>query len=153
MSNHILNVEKLGKPIILTFDGNSLSIEGDSDNKKKGTLLPNDYYIATLNLSRFHYLPQSHYITTAGGRSCSCVGSGTSKSGIVSIINNRNILYALYNPRTNMIQINAVIPEQFNDPESTLTLNKFMYTVKNNEKEKAIQFCQLLMKSVYQGSK
>lgn len=160
MSNHTLNVEKLGKPIILMFDGSSLSIEGDStttlNNKKKGTIvLPHEYYITALHLSRFHYLPQSHYLTTPG-RSCICVptsaGPATaSKPGVVSVISNRNVLYAFYNPRTNMIQLNALIPDHVNDPESTLTLNKYMYTVKNNEKEKAIQFCQLVMKSIYQG--
>jgi hypothetical protein len=36
MSNHTLHVEKLGKPISLTFDGKNLLIQGDSNNKKKG---------------------------------------------------------------------------------------------------------------------
>lgn len=36
MSNRRLSVEKLGKPILLDFDGHNLRIEGDSDNKKRG---------------------------------------------------------------------------------------------------------------------
>lgn len=62
-----------------------------------------------------------------------------------------NILHAMYNTRTNMIQLQAVIRDQPEDVESTLDLYKFMYTVKDNGKEEAIQFCQTVMDTVYRG--
>lgn len=52
-----------------------------------------------------------------------------------------------------MIQLNAVIADQPNYPEALLELYKFMYTVKDNEKKEAIQFCQIIMDSVYKGNK
>jgi hypothetical protein len=36
MNKHTLSVEKLGKNIELTFDSNCLTIQGDSDTRKKG---------------------------------------------------------------------------------------------------------------------
>jgi uncharacterized tellurite resistance protein B-like protein len=62
-----------------------------------------------------------------------------------------NILHAMYNIRTNMIQLQAVIRDQPKDVESTLDLYKFMYTVKDNEQDQAVQFCQTIMDTVYRG--
>lgn len=64
------------------------------------------------------------------------------------LVSNTNLLYANYNDRTNMIQLSAVIPINHH-----LELNKFMYTVKDNQKEEAIQFCKVIMKHVYKGMK
>lgn len=83
-------------------------------------------------------------------RSCICIPTKNTNPTIL-YVSNKHILYATYNTRTNMIQLNALIPEHPNDPESLLYLSKFMYTVKDNEKEKAIQFCRIVMSSVYQG--
>lgn len=152
---HVLNVEKLGKAITLTYDGKSLKIEGDSDTRKKGSLLQRLYYLLFIVTRKFcfHFI---HLINAAtrSSRSCVCVpsvsASGSPNPTVVPLPNT-HILYALYNARTNMIQLHALVADHPNDPESKLELYKFMYTVKDNEKEKAIQFCQLVMDSVYQG--
>lgn len=58
-------------------------------------------------------------------------------------------MYAHYNDRTNLIQINSVIPEQ---PQAPLSIFKFMYTVKDNGAKEAIEFCKIIMNSVYKGT-
>lgn len=85
-------------------------------------------------------------------RSCICLPTANTNPASIPV-NNKHILYATYNTRTNMIQLNILVSEQPNDPKSSLYLHKFMYTVKDNEKEKAIQFCRILMSSVYQGNR
>ncbi|KAG2208311.1 hypothetical protein INT47_006167 [Mucor saturninus] len=101
-----IHVEKLGKAVVLTYDDQSLLIEGDLDTKKRG-------------LTR------------------------TEPTRII----NTHILYAHYNDRTNLIQINAVIPDQ--PTTALLNIYKFMYTVKDNGAKEAIEFCKTIMDSVY----
>lgn len=50
-----------------------------------------------------------------------------------------------------MIQIHVLIADHPKDVESTSSLYKLMYTVLDNQKEKAIQFCQSIMTNVYRG--
>jgi hypothetical protein len=85
-------------------------------------------------------------------RSCICVPTATTPINPTSLpIPHTNILHAMYNTRTNMIQLQAVIRDQPKDVESSLDLYKFMYTVKDNERDQAIQFCQTIMDTVYRG--
>lgn len=88
-------------------------------------------------------------------RSCVCVPTLTFTTRFEPTrIINTNILYAHYNDRTNLIQINAVIPDHHYPEETTLlNLFKFMYTVRDNEVKQAIQFCQDMMDCVYKGNR
>jgi hypothetical protein len=154
----ILHVEKLGKAIILTYDGKKLKIEGDSDNhRKKGTLIKRKFlflFIITKKIGLFFLHLYKTLLGSRSSRSCVCVPNGgtSSTNPTVVPVSNTNILFAMYNVRTNMIQLHALVADQPTDAESKLELYKFMYTVKDNEKEKAIEFCQIIMDSVYQGT-
>jgi sphingosine kinase len=50
-----------------------------------------------------------------------------------------------------MVQFSAVIPKEPHQPESEAQLYKFMYTVKQEEKQKAIDFCNTIITHIYKG--
>ncbi|KAG0188924.1 sphinganine kinase lcb4 [Apophysomyces sp. BC1034] len=52
-----------------------------------------------------------------------------------------------------MVQIHALVPQQQGKEDSALDLYKFMYTVDDGKKSEAIEFCDFVVKSVYQGLK
>jgi sphingosine kinase len=133
MSSNTLFVEKLGKQVQIIFDNKSLRIQSDAT------------VVAPLKKSK------------KSSRSCVCLPSGaageTTNDDLSSSlpIPHINILHANYNIRTNMVQLNALVADKPTDPESTTQLFKFMYTVKDNEQEKATEFCQNIMANVYRG--
>lgn len=133
MSTNTLFVEKLGKQVQIIFDTKSLRIQSDA------TVI----------------VPQQK--KSKKSRSCVCLptleaNDDLSSSASSSLpISHRNILHANYNVRTNMVQLNVLVADKPSDPESTTQLFKFMYTVKDNEQEKATAFCHNIMTSVYQG--
>ncbi|GAN08361.1 diacylglycerol kinase catalytic domain family protein [Mucor ambiguus] len=133
MSSNTLFVEKLGKQVQIVFDSKSLRIQSD----------------ATAIVPRQKKSKKS--------RSCVCLPTletnddpSSSPASSSLPIPHRNILHANYNARTNMVQLNTLVADKPSDPESTTQLFKFMYTVRDNEQEKATEFCQNIMTSVYQ---
>lgn len=134
MSSNTLFVEKLGKQVQIIFDNKSLRIQSDAT------------VVAPLKKK-----------SKKSSRSCVCLPSGaageTTNDDLSSSlpIPHRNVLHANYNIRTNMVQLNALVADKPTDPESTTQLFKFMYTVKDNEQEKATEFCQNIMANVYRG--
>lgn len=135
MSSSTLFVEKLGKQVQIIFDTKSLRIQSDATA----------------------IVPQQKK-SKKSSRSCVCLPTleanddpSSSPASSSLPIPHRNILHANYNARTNMVQLNALVADKPSDPESTAQLFKFMYTVRDNEQEKATEFCQNIMASVYQG--
>ncbi|KAL9540832.1 hypothetical protein MBANPS3_009463 [Mucor bainieri] len=132
MSSNTLLVEKLGKQVQIIFDSKSLRIQSDATA----------------------IVPQQK--KSKKSRSCVCLPTleanddpSSSPASSSLPIPHKNILHANYNSRTNMVQLNALVADRPSDPESTMQLFKFMYTVRDNEQEKATEFCQNIMTSVY----
>ncbi|KAF7720734.1 sphinganine kinase lcb4 [Apophysomyces ossiformis] len=122
-----LNVKKVHHPVQLTYDGEGLRIDGDFNAEKKGK----------------------------PSRTCGCIPLPSPKRSDPTLlpIDNINILHAFYNERTNMVQIHALVPQQYDKKDSSLDLYKFMYTVEEEKKEEAIEFCNFMLENVYKGLK
>lgn len=133
MSSSTLFVEKLGKQVQIIFNTKNLRIQSDATA----------------------IVPQQN--KSKKSRSCVCLPTIEANDDLSSPassslpIPHRNVLHANYNARTNMVQLNALVADKPSDPESTTQLFKFMYTVRDNEQEKATEFCQSIMTSVYRG--
>ncbi|KAI8636263.1 ATP-NAD kinase-like domain-containing protein [Parasitella parasitica] len=131
MSSSTLFVETIGKQACIIFNDNSLRIQSDST-------------VITPLLKE----------TKKTSRSCLClptVDGLANDDPTLSLlpIPYRNILHANFNAETNMIQFNVLVADKPADPESTAHLLKLMYTVRDNEQEKAAELCKSIMASVY----
>jgi sphingosine kinase len=139
-----LDVEKLGASVSLSFDGEKLTIQGDKDARKKG--------IKYIHI-KYNILYLLNKTTAKPSQSLFCLPSQPQQQQDPTQfpIPNVNILHAAYNPNTNMVQFSAVIPKEPHQPESEAQLYKFMYTVKQEEKQKAIDFCNTIITHAYKG--
>ncbi|KAI8051049.1 ATP-NAD kinase-like domain-containing protein [Gilbertella persicaria] len=103
----------------------------------------------TLTFNNTHLLIQGDtdpYFKHKRARSSrSCIPTNTTTPVQVVSISYLHILHAMYHHQTNMIQIATLVSEPF-------FIYKFMYTVKDNEQQKAIDYCQYIMDCVYRDS-
>ncbi|KAI9031716.1 ATP-NAD kinase-like domain-containing protein [Phycomyces nitens] len=123
----ILKLTKVHQPIELAYDGEGLRIDGDLNPRKK----------------------------LKAERTCCCVPMPppAQEDPTLLPIPNLNILNAFYNPKTNMVQIHALIPREQDKEDTPLDLYKFMYTVHDNKEDEAIDFCEAMIADVYKGLK
>ncbi|KAI8376175.1 ATP-NAD kinase-like domain-containing protein, partial [Radiomyces spectabilis] len=116
-----LALKKGAKVIHLTYDGQSLHIEGDEMDKK-----------------------------ASSSRSCLSFGQTSEKNGGITI-DKLYLLHITHLHRTNMVQIRALVHRDSKNKNARLEPYKFLYSANEGDQDTAVQFCNQVMDDVYKG--